>query len=74
MNDLDLNGMQAAHAFEAHGAGSLAPAQQAVGVGHVAVDRIDGLHVRGVSSVDHPLARVERFRAPGVFATPRSAV
>ncbi len=64
MNDLDLNGMQAAHAFEPHGARCLAPVQQAVRVGHVAVNRIDGLDVRGVRGVDHPHPCVERF-SPG---------
>ena len=55
MDDFDLDGMQAAHAFESHGARRFSPAQQPVGVGNVAVHRIDGLHVRGVSGVDHSL-------------------
>src|SRR5271165_5983739 len=65
MNDLDLNGMQAAHAFESHGARSLAPTLQAVAVGNVAVNRIDGLYMRGMRSIDHPLTCVERLAPAG---------
>ena len=74
MNDLDLHGMNATHAFKAHGARGLTPAEQAVGVGNVAVNRIDGLDVRRVRGIHHPLTRVERLVAGGVFTTPRSAV
>ena len=49
--------------------------RQAVSVAYVAVNRVDCLHVSSVSRIDHPFARIQRFRALWTSsATPRSAV
>src|SRR5271157_905603 len=65
MDGFNLDGMQAAHPFEAHGARRLTPAQQSFGVSDVAVNRIDGLHSGSVCGIYHSLARVKRFRSLG---------
>src|SRR5271157_6561606 len=61
MNLLNLHGMDAPHAFKSHGARSFAPAQQALRIRDVAVNRIDRLNVRRMSRVHYSLAGVQRF-------------
>ena len=61
MNYFNLDGMDAAHTCKPHSSRCLAPAPQTLAVGRVAIDRVDGLHVRSMGRVDRAHASVKRF-------------
>src|ERR1700678_3483625 len=67
MNGLDLDRVNAAHAVEAQGARGFAPAQQAVGIGDVALNQIYRLNMRRMGSIYQSHASVKRLRAPRRF-------
>src|SRR5664279_630868 len=63
MNDLDLHGMDAAHAFEAQGASGCSPALETCRVGNIAEYGVDRLYPRCMGGVNHTLSGIERLVA-----------
>ena len=63
MNQRNLSGMNAAHAFEPKRPRTLGPAPQSVHITYVAKNGIDGLHSQRPRCVHQARAGVERFAA-----------
>src|SRR5581483_5821552 len=63
MNDGNLRGMNASHAFEAHGPGAQRPSPQAFKISYIAEDRIDRLNASRMGGIDYSRAGIETFRS-----------